>query len=89
MDDHEGLHARIDKIGKMVEELKEGSSIGALADEMQEYERVMLPHLEEEEVECLPLMRAYFTPKEIAVILQEIIKKGTKVSETIATSTIF
>eukprot|EP00930_Biecheleria_cincta_P025790 TRINITY_DN1829_c0_g1_i2.p1 TRINITY_DN1829_c0_g1~~TRINITY_DN1829_c0_g1_i2.p1 ORF type:complete len:290 (-),score=59.50 TRINITY_DN1829_c0_g1_i2:234-1058(-) len=40
------------------------------------YEEMMLPHLLEEEVGPLPLMRAYFRPEEIAPIVQKIVGKG-------------
>jgi hypothetical protein len=39
----------------------------------------MLPHLEQEEVECLPLCRAYFTPEEVSTKLQEVMKNASKV----------
>eukprot|EP00930_Biecheleria_cincta_P025791 TRINITY_DN1829_c0_g1_i3.p1 TRINITY_DN1829_c0_g1~~TRINITY_DN1829_c0_g1_i3.p1 ORF type:complete len:318 (-),score=54.86 TRINITY_DN1829_c0_g1_i3:234-1136(-) len=40
------------------------------------YEEMLLPHLLEEEVGPLPLMRAYFRPEEIAPIVQKIVGKG-------------
>jgi len=39
----------------------------------------MLAHLLEEEAVCLPLMRAYFTPAEVAPVVQEIVKSGPPV----------
>lgn len=40
------------------------------------YEEMLLPHLTEEEVGPLPLMRAYFRPDEIAPVVKKIVGKG-------------
>lgn len=77
--DHEGLVAKLDKITTLVNELKAGTGASEVLKEMSEYEALMKPHLLQEEVECLPLCRAYFTPKEIAPKIQEIIGNGPKV----------
>jgi hypothetical protein len=71
--------AKMDKISKIVDELKAGTSASDLLKEISGYEVMMKPHLEQEEIECLPLCRAYFTPQEIAVKVQEIIASGPKV----------
>merc|ERR1711988_1645935 len=44
------------------------------------YERIMLPHLFEEEQIGLPLARAYFTPAEIEKVTSQFLKKGDPVS---------
>ena len=38
------------------------------------YKAIMFPHLHEEEQVSLPLMRAYFTPAEVAPMVQRILK---------------
>lgn len=58
--------------------LKAGDSSATLKDELTKYENMMKSHLVEEEVECLPLCRAYFTPQEIAKKVQQIMSKATK-----------
>jgi hypothetical protein len=63
----------------MVAGSKDGSSVEDLHKELVEYETIMLPHLIQEEEECLPLCRAYFTPEEVAPKVQEIIGNGPKV----------
>jgi hypothetical protein len=60
-------------------ELNEGSSVDELVTKMETYEELSLPHFKQEEVECLPLMRAYFTHKEIAPKVGEILSHGPKV----------
>jgi hypothetical protein len=50
-----------------------------LLKELVEYEAMIKPHLLQEEIECLPLCRAYFTPEEISVKVQEMIAHGPKV----------
>jgi hypothetical protein len=63
----------------MCKDMKEGDSVDALTKEFIDYEIMMLPHLLQEEEDCLPLMRAYFTPAECAPKIQEIIGEGPKV----------
>ena len=69
----------MDKLAEMTRNVKEGGSVAELLAQMVVYEELSLPHFKQEEVECLPLMRAYFTPKEIAVQVQKIVAKGPKV----------
>jgi hypothetical protein len=78
--DHKELEAKLESLKKMCEGVKEGSTVAELSKDMQDYETMMLPHLLAEEEQCLPLMRAYFTPQEIAPIVEEIIGNGPKVS---------
>jgi len=82
-DDHESLLQQLDRLGQRIEGLGglEGGrlcseAVDALYSEWVAYEAAMLPHLEEEEVTQLPLMRAYFSPEEITPIVQKIIARG-------------
>jgi hemerythrin-like domain-containing protein len=77
--DHKGLEKVMDKLAEMMREVKEGGSVAELLAQMVVYEEMSLPHFKQEEVECLPLKRAYFTPQEIAVPVQKMVKNGPKV----------
>ena len=71
---------KLDRLQKLVHDLKPGTDCtAALLQELREYEDLIKPHLLQEEIECLPLCRAYFTPKEISVKVQEMIAHGPKV----------
>jgi hypothetical protein len=70
----------LEKLDGMFKGLKEGDIVDTLTELLAAYETSMLPHFEQEEVECLPLMRAYFTPEEIGPKIQEIVGNGPKVS---------
>jgi hypothetical protein len=70
----------LEKLDGICKGLKEGDTVNTLTELLIAYETSMLPHLEQEEIECLPLMRAYFTPEEIGPIIQVIIGNGPKVS---------
>lgn len=67
---------KLETIGKQFDELKEGSSIDGLLSTWIDYDDSMRPHLLYEEEIGLPLMRAYFTPKEIEKIVKELIKRS-------------
>jgi hypothetical protein len=78
-DDHEALLITLEQLDQRIEglSLERGpGSLDALHSEWVAYEAAMKPHLEEEEVTQLPLMRAYFTPEEITPIVQKIIARG-------------
>ena len=77
--DHDDLLKKLDSINKIVADLKAGGSAAELVKELVSYENMMKPHLEQEEVECLPLCRAYFTPQEVAPKIQEIVANGPTV----------
>jgi hypothetical protein len=68
----------LDKLETLIKELKEGGPIDTLLTVWIDYEDNMKPHLLFEEEQGLPLMRAYFTPKEIEPIIQEIVKNGPR-----------
>jgi len=77
--DHKELEQRLSKLEKMFHTLKIGSKADDLHEEWKQYEIMMLPHLKEEEETALPLLRAYFTPKEFLPVIQKIMKHGPKI----------
>lgn len=80
--DHDGLVEAMASLQKAFDNLKVGDSIngtmGALLSQWVSYSEDLKEHLLEEEEIGLPLVRAYFTPKEIKAIVQKIVKKETK-----------
>jgi len=54
------------------------STIDELISAMSLYKETMLPHLLEEEMIALPLLRSYFKPKEFRPTLLKMLKKSTK-----------
>jgi hemerythrin-like domain-containing protein len=76
--DHEQLVAKINKISKIVANMKGGDSVSDLLKELIDYEDIMKQHLFQEEVECLPLCRAYFTSGEVSTVVKEIFAKSAK-----------
>lgn len=78
--DHYDLVLKLNNLHKIVGDLKAGASGSAtLLKELLEYEAMIKPHLLQEEIECLPLCRAYFTPEEVGEKVQEMIAKSPKV----------
>jgi iron-sulfur cluster repair protein YtfE (RIC family) len=71
--DHGTLLQYMENVNNIVIALKEGDTLERLQDSLFTYEEGMLPHLKEEEDIALPLMRAYFTPKEIGPKTQKIV----------------
>ena len=76
--DHIDLVNKMDKIKKIVNGLKIGDSIDELAEEMESYIEMMLPHLLHEEEECLPLMRAYFVERDFFPIYRKVMPHSPK-----------
>lgn len=68
----------LDSIDKNFHDIKPGSTVDAALSEWTQYQKYMLPHLQEEEEIGLPLFRAYFTPKEATAIVMEILKHSPK-----------
>ena len=68
--DHAWLVGHMEKIAKALAKLTNASELAPL---WSEYNEKMRAHLLEEEEVCLPLLRAYFTPKETAKLVQEIL----------------
>mmetsp|Transcript_5432 Transcript_5432/g.7983 ORF Transcript_5432/g.7983 Transcript_5432/m.7983 type:complete len:227 (-) Transcript_5432:121-801(-) len=79
--DHKEIIQDMSEIDGIIKGLKPGdaSMMKSLVESFTKYEVRMLPHLTEEEGSGLVLMRAYFTPKEIAPIVQKIVAKGPPV----------
>lgn len=77
-DDHAALLRTLAELDEHIAGLRAGSwePVAALHEAWVAYEAMMLPHLREEELTQLPLMRAYFSPEEISPIVQKIIARG-------------
>lgn len=77
-DDHAALLRTLAELELRISGLRAGSwePVAALSDAWAAYEAMMLPHLREEELTQLPLMRAYFLPEEIGPVVQKIIARG-------------
>lgn len=78
-DDHLDIIDKMNDIRKAVENLKVGDPIDLVRAKFMSYKESMIPHLLEEERIALPLMRAYFSPKEIDAKVQKIILRQPKV----------
>jgi len=78
--DHLELVAAMEAVGTHVRSLAAGSTLGRLLALWLVYEELMLPHLYEEEQVGLPLVRAYFTPKEVEKVVSSFMQKGDPVS---------
>lgn len=72
--DHEVLMKKMNDVNDGVQKLTAGDSLDNLINLMKVYKTTMFPHLEEEELVGLPLLRAYFTPVEVKEKVAEIIK---------------
>ena len=62
------------KLDMAVKALKTGDKIDAILKDFFIYESDMLPHLKQEEDQCLPLLRAYFTPEEVAPKIKKLLE---------------
>lgn len=76
---HETISYLMEEISSMVEKLSPGDTLTALLSRVEEYEKELLPHLTEEEEGGVLLMRAYFTPEEIAPLIQKVLANGPMV----------
>lgn len=74
--DHVGLVKKLNAVDAKVKALKAGDMVDDVLNEWIEYERMMRPHLQEEEDVGLPLLRAYMTQKDVAPIIQKLIAKS-------------
>ena len=71
--DHVILTSHLDTIDGLVDNLSvSGTSLKKLYSAWYSYQSMMKPHLLEEEYFGIPLMRAYFKPKEIGKIVADI-----------------
>lgn len=78
--DHVPLVRIIEDTERKVAALKEGSAARDIRAMWGRYERMMLPHLHEEELVGLPLLRAYFEPAEVGALVEKILSTGPPVS---------
>eukprot|EP00934_Nitzschia_sp_Nitz4_P009039 Nitzschia sp. Nitz4//scaffold13_size275219//12266//12988//NITZ4_000835-RA/size275219-processed-gene-0.71-mRNA-1//1//CDS//3329535897//9029//frame0 len=78
--DHEELVKKLNIVAELVNNLEEKNQIDEVLVALEAYIAVMIPHLEQEETECLPLSRAYFTPEEVGRKIQEIIAHEPKLA---------
>lgn len=60
----------------VVEHSRRSGYVRSILDAMLQYDKMLLPQLAEEELQLLPLMRAYFKPDEVAPIAQKIVGIG-------------
>ena len=76
----DAIHKQLDfvrnKVGRAVGELnsENKSSLSSLRNALSAYEKNMLAHFDVEEKTALPLMRAYFGPKEISTLQRKILE---------------
>jgi hemerythrin-like domain-containing protein len=80
VDDHVGLVKKLEELESILDSLKVGDHLqnSDLLLHWIIYQEMMLPHLQEEEDIGLPLMRAYFTQKDIAPLIQKLAAHGPK-----------
>merc|ERR1719330_926342 len=76
--DHNIIIERMTNVTNCINALKEGSSLDQLSTAMSLYRESLFPHLIEEEEIALPLLRSFFTPKEVRAPLMKILKSSIK-----------
>lgn len=76
--DHIELVELLNSISIDINNLKENDSLEGLKSKWENYESKMLPHLQEEEDIGLPLLMAYFTPKEVNQVTEKFLKDADK-----------
>ena len=76
--DHIELLEILNAISEDIENLKENDLVEELKVKWGNYELKMLPHLQEEEDIGLPLLMAYFTPKEVNQVTEKFLKDADK-----------
>jgi hypothetical protein len=86
--DHTALVAKLEALHSMVAALSSCAAADggenntstmtckSLVRMLREYQSMMLPQLAAKEDLCLSLVRAYFTPEEMAPMLQEVVNRG-------------
>lgn len=84
-DDHEEIVKQLEAVCSRVRALQAGDNrevvIGSLTVDFKVYRTNLTAHLKEEEDTGIPLMRAYFDPKSIGKIVEEVMKSAPKVSK--------
>jgi len=78
---HLAISDSIYNVTNAVNKLEVGASLIYVHAAFQGYTHVILPHLEEEEKISLPLLRAYFTPKEAKTPTLKIFVKGIPIEK--------
>mmetsp|Transcript_88201 Transcript_88201/g.122385 ORF Transcript_88201/g.122385 Transcript_88201/m.122385 type:complete len:251 (+) Transcript_88201:38-790(+) len=79
--EHKEIIGKMDELTSLIKGLKPGDdleSVSNLQKAWGSYREVLEAHLLEEEQVGIPLVRAYFTHKEVSAKTQEIIKKATR-----------
>lgn len=76
--DHIDLVEILMSINNDIKNLKENDSLESLKSKWKNYELKMVPHLQEEEDIGLPLLMAYFTPKEVNQVTEKFLKNADK-----------
>lgn len=71
VDDHQTLVDKLHQVDGLVQKLQAKDSLDELTTEFEAYRDMLLPHLRQEEEEILPLVRAYFTSKELKPIIDQ------------------
>ncbi|GKY92972.1 hypothetical protein MPSEU_000265800 [Mayamaea pseudoterrestris] len=77
-EDHDGIVSQLKQVETLVMAIKVNDNVDALLKTITDYEKDLLPHLAEEEEIGLPLLRAYFTPKEVKPQIAKIVKHASK-----------
>jgi hypothetical protein len=67
------------RLDQKVKKLKAGDNVEHLTQELVDYQTMMIPHLEQEEAEYLPLCRAYFTPTEMSLQVRDMMTRAPPV----------
>jgi len=78
--DHVPLVAKLDALSRRIDALRAGATVGDLRSEWSRYDKMMRPHLFEEEQVALPLLRAYFEPKEVGALVEKILGSAPPVA---------
>lgn len=76
--DQTGVVKMVDSVDKKFHALKQGSRVDDALTEWANYERCVIRHLQVAQDIGLPLLRAYFTPKDIAPIILQQMKQSPK-----------
>jgi hypothetical protein len=71
--DHKIVVDIMNDVKQSIDDLKENDSLHLVLERLTSYQEALFPHLMEEENIALPLMRSYFTPKEVKPKVMEIL----------------
>jgi hypothetical protein len=76
--DHDGIITQMKLLESLVKSFKVNDSVDELSEKFNLYEKDLELHLVEEEEIGLPLMRAYFSQKDLKPAINQIIKTSPK-----------